>query len=156
VEAWFWVWVTLAAVLSIAEIFTGGFFLLPFGIGAAVAAAMSYAGLAVGWQWIAFIVVSGVLVAVTRPLARRITKESPQGVGSSRLIGARGVVVVTIDEGAGTGMVRVGREEWRADSVDDQRIEQGTAVVVSAVEGTHLVVRPAVTLDETAQVEQAG
>ena len=35
---WIWFWVILAAVLVVGEIFTAGFFLLPFGVGAMVAA----------------------------------------------------------------------------------------------------------------------
>ncbi len=57
-ETWFWVWLVAAVVLSVAEIFTAGFFMLPFGIGAAVAAALAYFGLSVAWQWAAFIGVS--------------------------------------------------------------------------------------------------
>ena len=29
---WFWFWVVLAAVLIVLEIFTAGFFMLPFGL----------------------------------------------------------------------------------------------------------------------------
>jgi len=54
-DGWFWVWFVLAAVLSVAELFTAGFFLLPFGIGAGVAALLNLFGVSLAWQWVAFL-----------------------------------------------------------------------------------------------------
>jgi len=39
-------------------------------------------------------------------------------------------------------MVRVAKEEWRADSGNDASIETGTAVQVVRLEGVHLIVKP--------------
>ena len=36
--SWFWFWVILAVILFVGEIFTAGFFLLPFSLGAVAAA----------------------------------------------------------------------------------------------------------------------
>jgi membrane-bound ClpP family serine protease len=41
------------------------------------------------------------------------------------------------------GLVRVDREEWRAESVDGAVIAQGATVRVADVQGTRLVVSPA-------------
>jgi membrane protein implicated in regulation of membrane protease activity len=41
-----------------------------------------------------------------------------------------------------TGLVRVEREEWRAESVDGSAIPAGTAVEVLRVDGTRLIVGP--------------
>ncbi len=43
-ETWRWLWTGLAVVMGIGEIFTAGFFLLPFAIGAAAAADPGLAG----------------------------------------------------------------------------------------------------------------
>ena len=51
----------IAALFIIGEIFTQGFFLLWFGIGAAVAGICAILGLGVGWQLGSFVVVSGLL-----------------------------------------------------------------------------------------------
>lgn len=141
-DAWFWVWVGLAAVLSVAEIFTGGFFLLPFGLGAAVAALANYAGLGVGWQWTVFVGASAILLWALRRYGDRLTKESPQGVGADRLIGKCGVVTEALDHHAGHGMVRVQREQWRADAPGYEPVAVGTSVTVVKLEGAHLIVRP--------------
>ena len=42
-EAWRWFWSVLAVILATGEIFSPGFFLLPFGIGAAVGGTANWA-----------------------------------------------------------------------------------------------------------------
>lgn len=70
-EPMFWAWVTVAVVLVVLEGATGGLFVLPWGIGAAVAAGLNALGVEANWQWIAFVVTSSVLVVATQRLARR-------------------------------------------------------------------------------------
>ncbi len=58
-EVWRWIWLATAVVFLLGEMFAfGSFFLLPFAIGAAVAAILAFAGVGVGWEWLAFVVVS--------------------------------------------------------------------------------------------------
>jgi len=141
-DAWFWVWFALAAVLSLAELFTAGFFLLPFGIGAGLAAVLNLLGVALGWQWVAFLGGSFIALALLHRFAEHITPESPQQTGGNRLIGGCGVVIEVLDGQSGVGRVRVDREEWRADAPGFESVEVGTGVTVLRVEGTHLIVRP--------------
>ena len=155
-DAWFWVWLGLAAMFSIAELFTAGFFLLPFGIGAALAAVLNLLGVSVGWQWVAFIGGSFAALLPMRHLAERITHESPQLTGGNRLIGKRGVVIEALDHGTGQGRVRVDREEWRADAPGYEPMAVGAPVTVVRIEGTHLVVTPAEPGAASDQVPTAG
>lgn len=148
VEIWFWVWVLLAAILLIAEIFTAGFFLLPFGIGAAVAALLEFLGVGLAWQWAAFVSVSAIMLIVLRRYADRLTHEPPIRTGADRLVGKTGVVTKDLTSEPG-GMVRVEREEWRADAPGEQRLPAGTRVVVERVDGTHLVVTQAPAVERT-------
>ncbi len=141
VDIWFWVWVLLAAFLMIAEIFTAGFFMLPFGIGAAVAALLEFLGVSVGWQWAAFIGVSAAMLVVLRRYADRLTHEPPIKTGADRLVGKNGVVIKDLTSEPG-GMVRIEREEWRADAPGFEPLATGTRVVVERIDGTHLIVRP--------------
>jgi membrane protein implicated in regulation of membrane protease activity len=67
-----WVWVALAVVLGIAEVFTGGLYVLPFGIGAACAAVLELlAPGSITAQWVAFIGISSVIEVVVRRRANR-------------------------------------------------------------------------------------
>jgi membrane protein implicated in regulation of membrane protease activity len=141
-EAWRWVWLLFAAGAVVGEIATAGtFFLLPFGIGAALACILAFAGLALTGQWFVFVLVSLIAFAATRPLARRLDRaETPSGVGAGRLIGQQGMVLSEV--GHDLGLVRIGGEEWRAQSRDGLRLPAGARVLVVEVTGTRLVVLP--------------
>ncbi len=137
-----WIWMILAAICIVAEIFTAGFFIFWFGIGALAAGLLSLFGLSAGWQWAAFVVVSGILFAVSRRFAERFTKQQPPGIGADRFIGKRGVVLEKINNRENTGRVRIDKEEWRADSDVEEIIPEGKRVEVTRVDGTHMVVKP--------------
>ena len=139
---WFWIWLVFAAVLIVGEIFTAGFFLLWFGVGSAVAAILVLLHAPLWLQWLAFVVVSGVLLAVTRRFARRVTRGTPSKVGPDRLLDAQGLVIEAIDPVSGSGMVRVERDEWRASTEGSVSIAKGRHIRVLRVDGTHLIVRP--------------
>ncbi len=142
INIWFWVWVALSAILLVAEIFTAGFFMLPFGIGAAAAALLEFLGVSVGWQWVTFVVVSTVSLVLLRRFSDKVTHEPPVKMGVDRLIGMSGVVIEELTPHSAKGKVRVDREEWRADSCKEALVPIGTVVTVTAVEGTHLMVDP--------------
>ena len=91
-EPW-WIWAVLATLFIIGEVFTAGFFLMWFGLGAAVAAILALLGLNSAWQWGAFVVVSGILVVSSRKLAEKFTAKQPAGIGPDRLINKTGIVV---------------------------------------------------------------
>jgi membrane protein implicated in regulation of membrane protease activity len=136
-----WIWMILAAICIVAEIFTAGFFILWFGVGALVAGLLSLVGLNAGWQWAAFVVVSGVLFLVSRRFAERFTKQQPPGIGADRFIGKRGIVLEEIDNARNTGRIRIDKEEWRADSDAEINIPAGKRVEVTRMDGTHMVVK---------------
>ena len=139
-ERW-WVWMGIAALFVIGEIFTQGFFLLWFGIGAAVAGFLAILGLSFGWQMGAFVLVSGVLFLVSRRLAEKISKKQPPGIGADRFIGLEGIVLEEIDNAKNIGRIRVQRDEWRADSETGEIIPEGKTVVVTRLDGAHMVVK---------------
>ncbi len=141
---WRWVWLAAAVVFGLGEMaVAGSFFLAPFALGALVAAGLAFAGVAVGVEWIAFVVVSGVSFAALRPLVRRLdTSEAQPGVGASRQVGQRARVLEAIEGEHDHGMVLVGRERWRAESAHGEAFPVGSTVVVTEVRGTRVVVAP--------------
>ncbi|KAA0243161.1 MAG: NfeD family protein [Candidatus Brocadia sp. AMX2] len=132
---------SIAAAFIIGEIFTAGFFLLWFGVGAAVAGILAILGFGMAWQWGAFLLMASVLFAVSRRFAERFTKKQPLGIGADRYIGEKGVVLEEIDTIKNTGLVQIRNENWRADSDTGDIIPAGKKVEVIKVVGTHLVVR---------------
>ena len=144
-DTWRWIWVAAAVVFAVGEIaVAGSFFLLPFAAGALVAAGVSLAGGSVGFGWVCFVAVSAACSAVMWPLGRRLDRNAPRhAIGANRWVGRQGYVLQEIPGGPGaTGLIRLDREEWRAESLMGSRIRAGSTVLVSRVDGTRLVVVP--------------
>lgn len=144
-----WIWAALAIIFFVAEVFTMGFFLVCFGIGAVVAALLAVLGVGVIWQLVAFVAVSVVALAFLRPLAVRMTNHVANPGGIDRVIGKQAVVLEAIDPHAATGRVRIEREEWRADTYGPA-IPKGALVVVMEVTGTRVMVQPVSAITQVA------
>jgi membrane protein implicated in regulation of membrane protease activity len=145
-DSWRVVWVVAAAFFLLAEMIRRlRFFFLPFAVGAGAAAISAFAGTPVAFEWLIFLVVSAVGLAVLLPLGRKLSAEGHLApVGSNRWAGQHGLVLEDIPERVGdTGVVRIGRETWRAETGYGAAIPAGTEVFVTRVEGTRLVVLPA-------------
>ena len=118
-ETWRWIWLATAVTFALGELaIAGTFFLAPFAVGALVACLLAFFDVELVWQWLAFVVISFGSFAALRPLSRRLDQGEPtDGIGSKRLIGQTGTVLQEIPAGHHElGMVRVHREEWRAES----------------------------------------
>jgi membrane protein implicated in regulation of membrane protease activity len=139
-EVWRWLWTGLALVMAIGEMFTAGFFLLPFAIGAGAAAVLAWLGVAVLPQWLVFFGVTLFAFVYLRRFIRRQDELAPAQVGANRWANSVGLVLEDIDPVAAKGMVRIGSEEWRATA--STPIPAGTQVVVHEVRGARLVVSP--------------
>ncbi len=144
-EIWQWIWLALAFVFGIAEAAVPGtFYMLPFGIGAAAAAALSFFGAPSLIAVIVFVVVSVGALALLAPIRRRLRRSGPTAeFAANRLLGTEAIVTKAIAAGASeAGGVRAESEDWPARSVDGRSIEAGETVEVVRVEGTHLIVTP--------------
>ncbi len=137
-EAWTF-WLILGVILMVAEIFTPTFFIFWFGVGAMVAALVSlYFGVYV--QVLTFGAVSMVLVLLTRRLV--LSWEPSRKIHVEEIVGKEALVIETIDNKQGTGLVKINGDVWRAFSEDDDVIvEKGEHVKILRVEGAHVVVR---------------
>lgn len=130
-------WIVLAAFCFIGEMLTTGFFLLWFAVGASLAALLNYLGFDPAVQIISFIIISLLLIALSRPLAQRITREPPRKAASDRLIGRKGWVVEDVKSDSG-GVVKVDGDVWRA--ISSQNIIKGKKIRVKKVESVKLYV----------------
>ena len=144
-EVWRWVWLAASAAFIVGEITVAGtFFLLPFGLGAAVAAVFAFSGAGSATGWFIFVAVSLVASIAVRPIVRRLDATGdPISVGAERHIGQAGGVIRDLSADADRmGAVRVGREEWHAESSDGIDLPTGTAIEVIDSLGTRAIVRP--------------
>ena len=139
-ESWV-IWLILAVVLAVGEIATLGFFLAPFAGGAAVAAVLAATGAGATVEWAAFLVVSIVLLAALRPLARAHQKGRAIRMGTAALVGQTAMVVERIANAEGVGCVKLDGEIWTARAYDDDEvIEPGTRVHVLEIRGATALV----------------
>jgi membrane protein implicated in regulation of membrane protease activity len=137
-----WVlWLIVAVVLAVGEIATTGFFLAPFAGGAAVAALLAAADAGATIEWAAFLVVSIVLLAALRPLARSHQRGKAIRMGTAALVGQTATVVERIANAEGVGCVKLDGEIWTARAYDDDEvIEPGTRVQVLEIRGATALV----------------
>lgn len=144
-DPWPWLWLAVAVACALGELLVAGtFMLLPVAAGAALALVLALVGAPEAVQVVAFVGGSAAALAALRPLARRLDIDTPaNGVGAKRWMGEDAVVLEEIPAGTTeTGLVRVGREQWRAESRDGQGVAVGSVVRVIDVKGTRLVVWP--------------
>ncbi len=138
-----WVlWLIAAVIFAIGEIVSMGLFLAPFAGGAAVAALLSATGAGATAEFAAFLVVSIVLLAALRPLARAHKRSrGAYRSGTAALVGQTATVVERIANAEGVGCVRLDGEIWTARAYDDDEIiEPGTRVQVLEIRGATALV----------------
>ena len=136
-----WVlWVIAAAILGIGEIATTGLFLAPFAGGALVAALLSAIGAGTVISLTVFVVVSILLLAALRPIARAHLRQPARlRTGTAALVGRTATVVERIAQDE--GCIRLEGEIWRARPYDeDEVIEPGAHVQVIEIRGVTAVV----------------
>jgi len=145
-DIWY-IWLIIGALLIIAEIFTTGFVLLSFGIGAIVAALLAWTGVVgIPLQIIAFLAVSIALTAASRKIFERFFMRGSPGrelkMGLDTLPGRMGVVVESSKGVMQEGAVRVFASTWRAFPADgEEPLLEGEQVQIERVEGASVYVR---------------
>ncbi len=138
-------WLVAAAVLGVGEMHQGGLYLLPFAMGAAVAAVLSLLGVGVALSAIMFVATSAIVVAALRPVAKRHRRLPPPiRTGAAALVGRHAMVLERIANHEGVGCVRIdGGEVWTARSyAEDDVIEAGERVEVVEIKGATALVMP--------------
>lgn len=140
-------WALLAVGFLVLEACTVAMVSLWFAIGAAAALVLSLLGAAFWIQTAAFLVVSGVLLALLRPMMRKYVKITKTNVDS--VLGMDGLVTESIDNVAYQGQVKLGGMTWSARSTSGAPISVGSLVTVDRVEGVKVFVSPAKVPSET-------
>src|SRR3989440_5748353 len=140
-------WVILGAILIVAEVFTTGFVLLWFGIGALVAALAGLVGIdSLALQFLIFAGVSVSLTAASRTIfvnyfSREKTGDSLRS-GVDALPGKIGTVVSSSRGALQEGAVKVFGSTWTAyPAPGEPPLEAGERVCVESIEGASIYVK---------------
>lgn len=145
-DIWY-LWLILGVLFIVAEMFTSGFVLLWFGIGALVAALLAFTGIVgLPLQILIFLAVSIALTVASRTIFERFLMWGSPGrelkTGVESLPGRIGIVVEASKGALQEGAVRVFASTWRAFPVaGEEPLREGEQVEIERVEGATVYVR---------------
>lgn len=145
-EQYVWIgWLILGVALIVAEIFTLGFVLLWFGIGAIAAAVVGLAGGGLFLQFLVFAIVSVGLTLMSRTILARYFQHDDKSMiktGVDSLPGKIGTVVEPSKGVMNEGAVKVFGSTWTAYPIEGEEVlSQGEKVEVVEVRGSSIYVR---------------
>ena len=138
-----YIWRAFVILFVVAEGMTVGLVSIWFAGGSLVAMLLAMAGAGIGWQMLAFLIVSAGLLMATRPLAKKYINSKKEKTNYKSVIGEVAKVTATIDNYNQTGAAFADGKEWTARATEDTVIiKKDTLVKVVAIEGVKLIVEP--------------
>ena len=134
------VWVLVALAFALVEASTVNMVSIWFALGAVGGLIASIAGFSFQVQLAAFVLLSALALAATRPLVRKYTSGTTPRTNADRVLGMVGRVTETVD--SESGAVYVDGKTWSARTSADAVIPVGEQVQVERLEGVKLYVSP--------------
>lgn len=138
------IWLIIAGFFFIAEMITVGFFVFWFGIGALIAMLVSFICPGnIALQSAVFVISSTLLIFLTKPLVKKITKSDIKlKTNAFSIIDKTGIVTQDINPTHGIGQIKVSGETWSAKTTDNSVIEKGTQIKIIKIDGVKAIVEP--------------
>ena len=141
-----WIWFLVALALLIVEIVTVQLVCIWVCLAAFVTALIAaiFPTMNILWQIVIFILLSAVLLVLTRKFAKKMVenKKINQATNLDLNTGKEAVVTEEINNLTGTGAVNAGGKIWTARSADDSIIAAGSLAKAERIEGVKLIVSP--------------
>lgn len=134
-------WLITLVILVVIELATMGLTTIWFAGGSLVSVFVAMAGGKPWLQIVIFLLVSGILLIFTRPIAVRYFNRERVKTNSESLIGEQAVVTSEINNLLGTGAASVGGIEWTARALGDEIIPKDAVVIVEEIQGVKLIVK---------------
>lgn len=135
-------WFALLIVFIAAEAATVNMVSAWFAIGSLASLITALLGGQMWLQIVVFLAVSGVALALLRPVAKKYFTPKLTRTNVDALAGKTCLCVNAIDNLTGSGQVKVGDVEWSARSTTGEAIPVGTQVRIDRVEGVKVYVTP--------------
>lgn len=135
-------WLILFIVLIVIEILTMGLTTIWFAGGALAALLLAFVGFGLPAQLAVFIVVSMILLLLTRPIAVKYFNTERQKTNAESLIGQQALVLADVDTLHAAGLVKVNGQEWSAKTEKpDGFIPKDSIVSIEGIQGVKLIVK---------------
>ena len=142
-----WVWLSLAIALFVTELSTTQLVSIWFATGAALTAIVtgivnsSGGSLPLLWQCMIFVLASGIMLASTRKLVKRMqSKNDGQKTNLELNINKTAVVTEQIDNDKAQGAIKINGLVWSARSLDGSVIEKDELVIFKEINGNKALV----------------
>lgn len=135
-------WLIVFIILIVIEIFTMGLTTIWFAGGALAALLMAFIGLSLPVQVGVFIIVSVILLVVTRPIAVKYFNKERLKTNADSLIGQQALVLQDVDTLHAAGLVEVNGQEWSARTEEPNGfIPKDRIVLIEGIRGVKLIVK---------------
>lgn len=149
-------WLIAFVVLVGIEIMTTALTTIWFAGGAVIAFVAAIFGASVPVQLLVFVVISFILLFLTRPLAIRYINTSTVKTNVDSLIGKDARVIAEINNAKETGTVSVQGQEWTARAENEDAVyPEGTRVWIREIQGVKLIVSDEKTTGLSHEKEEA-
>ncbi len=137
-----YIWLIIMAVMIVVEISAPGLVSIWFAAGALAAYVSALLGASTAIQVMAFVLVSVVLLLLTRPLAKKFINERAAKTNKDSIPGRMAIVTEEINNLAATGHVTIDGLPWTARAASEEEIiPVGEEVVVEKIEGVKCIVK---------------
>lgn len=131
-------WLVALIVFAVAEAATVGLVSIWFAAGALVALIAAGLGASIWLQILLFLIVSVVMLALLRPVVRKISVPHRVRTNADRHLGRTALVTEEINNLKECGAVRLDGVVWSARSQDGSVIPVDTLITVQRIEGVKL------------------
>ena len=138
-----WVWIVVIVVACLMEWATQVQLISIWAaLGGIVALILELAGLGKEIQVVVFFFFFLLAIVLTRPLAKKMTSFIKTPTNADMNIDKIGKVTKIVDEELGIMRVKVENNDWSATTENKSVLPVGTEIVVQAIEGVKLIVKP--------------
>lgn len=139
----FWVWLIFTIVFVVIEIFTTELVSIWLGAGALITMLLTliFPEMPVIWQFVIFIVASGITLIATRPLCKKfLRRKKDQNTNLELFIDQTAIVTESIDNVLGQGAIKINGLIWSARSQNGEKIAEGELVIFKEIQGNKAIV----------------
>jgi len=138
------IWLILLVGSLLLEALSMQLFSIWFAVGALASIIASLLGVEDIWlQIVIFVLVTGISLAATRPLVKKLQMKKSEPTNADRYVGQNAIVIEEINNVKGTGAVKVLGSTWTARTQDGSIISEGASVKTLSIEGVKIYVEQA-------------
>ena len=141
-EGWH-IWIIIALIFVIIEMFTSGFAVMCISIGCLFGAVASAIDWELKWQLLVFAIGTALAFMTVRPLVYKFfyNKSHEVKTNMDALVGRKALVTERIEGELHPGRVKVDGDDWKAISLEAEAIEVGEAVEITALNSVIVTVK---------------